>query len=159
MTPFSFPLSWSVGLVLIPAWWGAGYWAGDYNRNNAWLAKQTMAERQAKDELQEAQNRGDSLSAKLLRQEDLIIKFKTEKLNAISKSTTGRTCLGRATLRLLDKAPGLSVSNLPPPTSGAVEAGEPVATDTDVSVWVSDAGARFEVCRNRLDALIEWHDK
>ena len=159
MTPFTAPFLWSLGLALMLAWGGAGYWAGDYNRNNAWLAKQTIAERQAKDELQEAQNRGDSLSAKLLRQEDLIIKFKMEKLNEIRKTTTGRACLGGATLRLLDKAPGISVSNLPPPTSGAAEASEPVATDTDVSVWIGNAGADYEVCRTRLDALIEWHAK
>lgn len=159
MTPFSSPFSWPVGLALMLAWGSAGYWAGDYNRNNAWLAKQAVAEREAREALEAAQERGDSLSSALLHQEDLIIEFKTEKLNAISKSTTGRACLGGATLRLLDKAPGLSVSNLPPPTSGVAEASEPVATDTDVSVWISDAGARFEVCRNRLDTLIEWHDK
>ena len=159
MTPFTAPFLWSLGLALMLAWGGAGYWAGDYNRNNAWLAKQTIAERQAKDELQEAQNRGDSLSAKLLRQEDLIIKFKTEELNAIRKTTTGRACLGGATLRLLDKSTGISVSNLPPPTSGAAEASEPVATDTDISVWIGNAGADYEVCRTRLDALIEWHAK
>jgi hypothetical protein len=45
MTPFSFPLSWSVGLALMLAWGGVGYYAGDHNRNNAWLAKQVTQER------------------------------------------------------------------------------------------------------------------
>lgn len=45
MTPFSLPLSWSVGLALMLAWGGMGYYAGDNNRNNAWLAKQATQER------------------------------------------------------------------------------------------------------------------
>jgi hypothetical protein len=58
MTPFPFPLSWSVGLVLILAWGGTGYWAGDHNRNNAWLAKQAVAERQARLALETEVKRG-----------------------------------------------------------------------------------------------------
>ena len=72
MTPFSFPMSWSVGLVLMLAWGGTGYYAGDHNRNNAWLAKQTIAERQAKEQLQAAQARGDTLSSELLQQQNLL---------------------------------------------------------------------------------------
>lgn len=128
------------------------------------LAKQTtahatektqLAERAAKT-LQEAQARGDVLSAGLLNQQTQIDQLKTEKRNAIAKATTGKPCLNGAALRLLDGAPGLSVRDLPPATGGAAAAGEPVASDTDVAVWIVDAGAAFEVCRARLDALIDW---
>lgn len=153
----SFSFTGSVGLLLMLAWGGAGYWAGDYNRNNAWLAKQTIAERKAKEQLQAAQARGDTLSSELLQQQDQITQLKTEKLHAISQVTTGRTCLNGATLRLLDKAPGLSVSGLPAATSSPTAADERVATDTDIALWVTEAAAQFEVCRTRLDALIGWH--
>lgn len=32
-------------LLLVLAWGGAGYWAGDHQRNNAWLAKQAAIDR------------------------------------------------------------------------------------------------------------------
>lgn len=146
-----------VSVLLVLAWGGAGYWAGDHNRNNAWRAKQTSSERQAKERLQVAQTRGDTLSAQLLRQQEQIIQLKTERRHALTQATTGRACLNGATLRLLDQAPGLGVSGLPPTTGGTVAASEPVSTDTDIAIWAVDAGARFEVCRARLDALIGWH--
>ena len=34
-------------VLLLLAWGATGYWAGDKNRNNAWLAKQAVAERKA----------------------------------------------------------------------------------------------------------------
>lgn len=34
---------------------------------------------------------------------------------------------------------------------------ERVATDADIGTWAVVAGARFEACRARLDALIDWH--
>ena len=45
MTPFGVPLTWVA--VLLLAWGGAAYWAGDHNRNNAWLAKEAAAAQQA----------------------------------------------------------------------------------------------------------------
>ena len=36
-----------VVVLLILGWAGAGYWAGDHQRNNAWLAKQAVVQRQA----------------------------------------------------------------------------------------------------------------
>jgi len=61
MNPFAFlsvpgPL---VALLLVLAWGGAGYWAGDHNRNNAWLAKQAVAERDARLALQAEVARGN----------------------------------------------------------------------------------------------------
>lgn len=38
---------WLVGLVLLLAVAASGYWKGDQNRNNAWLAKQAKVEREA----------------------------------------------------------------------------------------------------------------
>lgn len=65
MTPISLPSSLSITLLLALAMGGAGYWAGDYNRNNAWLAKQAVAERQAREALQAEVQRGQAAAAKL----------------------------------------------------------------------------------------------
>lgn len=34
-------------VLLLLAFFGGGYWSGDHNRNNAWLAKQALVEQQA----------------------------------------------------------------------------------------------------------------
>lgn len=48
MTPYSVSFSWPIVLPLLLAWSSAAYWAGDHNRNNAWLAKQAAVEQQAR---------------------------------------------------------------------------------------------------------------
>lgn len=159
MKLFSFSTSWIdwglwVLLLLGPP--ATGYWAGDHNRNNAWLAKQAVAERQAREALQAEQVRGDALSTGLLHQQTQIDQLKTEKHEALTLVTTGRPCLGSPALRVLNTAPGITVRSLPPATSSAIAADGPFATDTDIASWVIDAGAAFEVCRARLDALIDW---
>ncbi|MES2948641.1 MAG: hypothetical protein V4858_08865 [Pseudomonadota bacterium] len=113
--------------------------------------------------LQDANDRGDQLITALeLRQAD-INQLAREKRDAITKVTTGRTCLGESALRLLNSAPGLSVSGLAPAVSGTVAAGTAaapdsvVSSDTEVATWIVDAGAQYEVCRTRLNALIDWH--
>ena len=116
MSPLSLPMRALIALLLCLTCGALGYLAGDHNRNNAWLAQQGVAERQAKEALQAATARGDILSGQLLHQEDQIIQLKTEKLHAIARSTTGRPCLNAPTLRLLNQAPGLGVSGLPAPT-------------------------------------------
>jgi hypothetical protein len=125
-------------------------------QTTAYTASQAAAAQLAAAILQGAQARGDALTVGLLNQQAQIDQLKTEKRNAIAKATTGKPCLNGTALRLLTNAPGLSVRDLSPATGGAAAAGEPVATDTDVAFWIVDAGAAFEVCRARLDALIDW---
>lgn len=104
-----------------------------------------------------AQTRGDALTTGLLQQQTHIDQLTTEARHAIPQVTAGKPCLGPAALRLLDSAPGLSVNGLPPATGGAAAANGRIATDTDIAGWSLDAGAQYEVCRARLDALIGWH--
>nr|WP_295782206.1 hypothetical protein [Rhodoferax sp.] len=115
--------------------------------------------------LQDANDRGDQLVTVLeLRQAD-INQLAREKRDAITKVTTGRTCLNESALRLLSSAPGLSVRGLAPAVSSPSAAGAApatdsiITTDTDIATWAIDAGAQYEVCRTRLDALIDWHLK
>ena len=115
--------------------------------------------------LQAATDRGDQLVEALeLRQAD-INQLSREKRDALAKVTTGRTCLGESALRLLNSAPGLTVRGLAPAVVSTAAAGQPtapdtvVSSDTEVATWIVDAGAQYEVCRARLDALIDWHEK
>lgn len=171
--------------ALLLAWGATGFWAGDQYRNNSFLAQQASAQLQAKAALQAAQARGDALSAELLAQQDHIDQLKTESLHAITTSTTGRACLNSSTVRLLDSAPGITLRVQPgrlPPAPGSAAAADAAAaradadsapastpdtaqdsatyaSDTDVSTWIVGAAAQYEVCRTRLDALIDWSAK
>lgn len=88
-------------------------------------------------------------------------------------ATTGADCLRSDALRVLDGAPGLWVSSDSPPwASGAAASaaaahaapaadpglGAPdrAASDRQVSAWILGAGAQYEECRARLDALITY---
>ena len=121
--------------------------------------------------LQAAAERGDALSTTLLNRQTQIDQLQRERRDAIQKVTTGRTCLDGAALRLLSGAPGLRIGGAATsPGSTAATGGaiatdanvgtgaqsERVSTDTDVAGWALDAASRFETCRNRLDALIDW---
>ncbi|QDL55332.1 hypothetical protein [Rhodoferax aquaticus] len=144
-----------------------GFASGDAQRNASWLTKQTTYERQAKEALQAAQARGDALTTGLLTLQTQINQLTTEKQHAIKLATTGRVCLGADALRVLDKSPGITVSGPPQTPGSAAAAGEAIAahtdfashfaSDTDIGLWIIDAGASYEVCRARLDALIDWN--
>lgn len=116
--------------------------------------------------LQAAQDRGDALTITLAARQADIDQLSKEKRNAIAKVTTGRACLDGAALRLLSTAPGLRVIGITQAPGIAAAAGAAVApdtditgivsTDADIASWAIDAGAQHEVCRARLDALIDW---
>lgn len=116
-----------------------------------------------------AGRQGDALSNALAQSQEQIETLSREKRDAVSKVTTGRTCLGESALRLLSTAPGIRVHGLGPAASGPAAAGSTsaanpdhdttVSTDADITSWAIDAGAQHEVCRARLDALIDWHTK
>ena len=130
--------------------------------------QQLRASEDAINRLQVANARGDELSQTLLQREDQIQQLSREKRDAIAKATTGRPCLGVPALRLLNGAPGLHVAGFTEAPGGAATARAAVAahpdeeslvsTDTDIVGWSIDAGAQYEVCRARLDALIDWHE-
>lgn len=167
----------AVPAVLLAIAIGASaYWAGDNNRNNAWLASQAQTAREASATLSAAQARGDRLSKALLHSEHQISQLRTEVHHALNKTTTGSPCLNGATLRLLNQAPGLAVSGVPWTASGAAAAGGSFAadtgdnttphsawysttysTDTQIASWIADAGSAYRICKARLDTLIDWH--
>lgn len=110
-----------------------------------------------------AQQRGDRLTTQLAQGQRQIDQLQKDRRDAIAHATTGRTCLDGAALRVLHGAPGLRVAGFPEAASGAAAADAGTAADTnhtsdaDIGRWAIDAGAQYEQCRQRLDALIDWH--
>jgi hypothetical protein len=142
-------------------------------RETAYAREKLRTSERTAEVLQAANDRGDQLVTGLeLRQAD-INQLAREKRDAIHQVTTGRACLGGSALRVLNSAPGLSVRGLAPTVGGVAATGAApatdtdiggvgditniVSTDTDIATWAIDAGAQYEVCRARLDALIDWH--
>ena len=112
--------------------------------------------------LQDATDRSQALGAQLLSQITKNATLAQEKTHAIKASTAGRACLSDRALRVLNTAPGLSVSapgGLPAAGPGAAAEGGATATDTDIGTWAIAVGQQHETCRERLNALIDWHAK
>lgn len=134
--------------------------------------------------LQDAQARSDTLAGELLATLAANTQLTQEKTHALQSATSGRACLSGRALRVLHGAPGITVAGvdgLPAPRAGTAAAdaapaahpnpdrtgaGQPApgaaelaATDTAVAIWIANAGGQFEACRQRLSALIAWHDK
>lgn len=164
------PLFWIP--VLLLAWAAAAFYAGDRTRNAAWLAQQAAQQQAAQAQLVAEQARGDALTSALVASLAKIEQLKQEAHRALLTKTTGRTCFDAAAVGVLQHTPGISV--LPTPAAGAdaalgatasaggvaTAAGADyalTASDTQVAHWAVDAGAAYEVCRARLDALIDWN--
>lgn len=174
MKSFLRPLFWVP--ILLFACVAAGFFAGDWHRDNAWLKKQTTQLQAAAKQLTAEQARGDALTTALLTSQSQIDQLSQEAHRGIKTETTGRACLGSGALRVLNAAPGLSTQLAP--ASGTAATGWPAATaaddtgsaasihgdisdefatDTQVGDWAIDATAQYEVCRTRLDKLIDWY--
>lgn len=127
-------------------------------------ADQAIQERQAAqaalDRLQQAQARGDALQARLATEETNRQTQAQEHEREIKRLTTGRPCLNAGTVRLLNEpAVGLRTPALPAPASGADAADAAAASDTDVAGWIDAARRQYDTCRDRLGALIDWHQE
>lgn len=122
--------------------------------------------------LQAAQDKGDVLTRQLAASAARNDQLAKEKALEIKAATLGRACLSERTLGVLNGAPGITVASapggVPTPTGSAAAAdeaasphpgGELVSTDTDVGIWITQAGQQYDACRQRLDALIDWHEQ
>lgn len=134
--------------------------------------------------LQKHQAIGNQLTQRLATAEAALLRTQRERDHALAKHTTGRTCLDAGALRVLHGAPGIRVAGMPGTTGGPDAAGtgaataahdgdssaepaaeEPagpglvmrLATDHQVAGWALQAGALYETCRQRLQALIDFH--
>ena len=142
--------SWLVPLLLsvfaVGGGFGLGYWAGDHNRNNAWLAKQAKVERQAKADYEAEVKRGnDASGAFLVEHQAMQSNFQnlTEKFNGLSKRVplvvAGRpdACSTRADRVDAQRSPKLQPG--PQALDGSEPAGaaSPVLTAGAVWMWNS----------------------
>lgn len=140
-------------------------------------AQQAATAQAALARTQQAQALADTLTVRLIRAEQDLATTAKERDEALHKATSGRACLGSAALRVLHGAPGVRVAALPTPAAGPAAAHGPAAadtgatpaagpdpdpgpeletTDTQLGAWVLTAGAQYETCRARLDALIDY---
>ena len=142
-----------------------------------------IAAEHAAADMQAAQARGDALTNELEAANRQADALRGELDEQITLATQGRACLDAAALRVLDRAPGIAArpvpaaprraaaaggaqpaADPPQPAGGAqlgaeLELDERSASDTDLARWALSAGARYDECARRLDALIDWHDK
>lgn len=108
-----------------------------------------------------AKSRSDELENRLAASESARQIAKQETSREISRLTTGRPCLGADAVRLLNRTIGPEPATrlMPDTSSGPVATDGPAATDTDVGQWITAASSQYATCRERLDALIDWHLK
>lgn len=120
-----------------------------------------LAARSAANTLQQAQQRGNALTDELAQRQVQIDQISREKRDAINRLTTGRACLSSAAVRLLNQPEDFGDYGhqpvLPAPPGSADAAGGAFASDVDVGQWAITARAQYDTCRQRLNALIDWH--
>ncbi len=107
--------------------------------------------------LQVAKKNGDDLYLVLTKKTQEIEVLKKEKRNALTEVTHNRACLDEPALRVLNNATEINVIDLPEAANRASPADGAIATDTDIAIWITEAGAQYGQCRARLNALIAWH--
>ncbi|MDO8939411.1 MAG: hypothetical protein Q7U98_09635 [Methylicorpusculum sp.] len=99
--------------------------------------------------------RADALSAQLSTTETQLQTRTQEVQRAISQVTTGKRCLDSAAVRLLNRAPRVD-SAVPETTAPSVTESGAIATDTDVAGWIGGAQYQYDLCRARLNTLIDF---
>ena len=101
--------------------------------------------------------RADTLTQRLQTAENILSKRDLELKHAIASKTTGRACLSGDVVRLLNQSGAKNRGpDLPASTAITAAADGAFATDTDVAEWANNARTQYEICRARLDALIDF---
>lgn len=109
------------------------------------------------DALKTANAHGNELTSRLQLAESTLTHKDQELKNAIASKTTGRICLSGDVVRLLNQpAAEGRTAHLPAPTASAPAADGAAASDTDVAEWASNARTQYDICRARLNTLIDW---
>lgn len=110
--------------------------------------------------LSDAQVRSDVLTVRLRGSQEQIFNLQRAAHASITQTTFNRPCLSADAVRVLnstDTAASTAGADVPQTSGGTAAAGATFATDADVGHWAVDARAQHEQCRQRLDALIDWH--
>lgn len=141
---------------LAGAWVGNSLKAGQLAelRNTQANAAKAEAEANVK-ALKDAKGLGDTLTTELNAYMAANTELIKERDDALRQTTTGRPCLGAGTVRMLNSGSG-SRDGLSHPTGQPAGADAAFATDTDVATWINDAQGQYDICRARLDKLIDF---
>jgi len=99
--------------------------------------------------------RGDVLSAQLSATESKLQTRTQEVQRAISQVTTGKRCLDSAAVRLLNRTPR-DDPTVPQAAEPSITESGAIATDTDVASWIGGAQWQYDLCRARLNTLIDF---
>jgi prophage endopeptidase len=104
--------------------------------------------------LQAAKDHGDTLTAQLQIAQTTLITKEQEVRNALASKTTGRACLSGDVVRLLNHPAEDRSASVSAPA--AIAAATDGAAATDVAQWANTARTQYDLCRTRLNALIDW---
>ena len=99
--------------------------------------------------------RGDALSSQLAQTQDQLTQRTLEVSRAVSQVTTGKRCLDSAAVRLLNRTPR-DDPTVPETAGESVAESTAFATDTDVAGWIGGAQYQYDLCRTRLNTLIDF---
>jgi len=150
----------ALAALLVTAGWTANGW-----RKNVEIERleRTHADQRASDavaaadEIAAAQQRGDTLAARVAAAETTRDTALQETQHALRKVTTGKPCLSGPALRLLNGTAGLAA--VPAPAGQPAGADAAFATDTDVAEWAAHARRSYDTCRGRLDAVRDFYQE
>lgn len=124
-----------------------------------WAESSSRAELAARTRLETAQALGDVLTRDLLKTESSLHQSENRR-REIERRTTGRVCLSASAVRLLNSPNHPDTRNeLPTPASSVAAADGPAATDRDIAVWIDNARREYDICRARLDALVDFEER
>nr|WP_315206408.1 hypothetical protein [uncultured Albidiferax sp.] len=116
MIPATVPFSWLLGPALVLLAGGAGYLAGDHDRNNAWLAKQALVERQAREDFDKEVRRSQAAATSFVQAHQAMqTQFETLEGKFHELRTRGPLVVYR-----VGNARGAAVSGAGTPTAAAV---------------------------------------
>jgi hypothetical protein len=133
--------------------YSANHYGAEISRIKETLAKdQSNADRAALERLQKAQALGDQLSERLSKTEARLRKKEKELSNEIARNADGIVCLNSRLVGLLNAQQTGEAASALDAAHGAI------ATDTDVAGWINSAQKQYEVCRGRLNALIDFNE-
>lgn len=125
--------------------------------NEAHAQDQSKADHAALERLQKAQALGDQLSGELSKTEAKLHKKEKELSDEIARNADGIVCLNSRLVGLLNAAQ--TADGHMPQSALALDAAHgAIATDTDVAGWINSAQKQYEVCRGRLNALIDFNE-
>lgn len=155
-------------LLLWSAYTSACLFAGSWVEGNAKDAviaglklthatEQRVAAEAALLDLQAAKDRGDLLENRLAAADRSRQTQALEHAREIKRLATGRPCLNAGLVGLLNGATGTAPAAVPEAAGEPAAAAAAAASDSDVAGWIDHAKRQYDACRDRVQALSDFH--